>query len=313
MSALFACSRCFSRHPFEELSQGQQLCKECRGAFPIVKCTYCRSEFQQESKGSTSTICKKCEFNVKQYGKPSACEYCNIIAAFIGNKCQRCTNSEKKYGPPVTCEQCKQKCAFDRKDEDKKKVDGKMLCWLCTLSYRRALAKTKHSERHSSSSKSKEQQHSSSHKRPQRPDVTKVGLGEREDSGPAPKISRPIINRDSLVDPNSSDHVVAITELREQVATLQKQLSAKDQQLLAKEKQITELKAAQFQMEQEFRGKMKTMQKDHEAKVESLQLRIKNFQKEVAALNKGRSRTTTGNSAPVVSGSASGSDSPGTS
>ena len=24
---LFACSRCFSRHPFEELSQGQQLCK----------------------------------------------------------------------------------------------------------------------------------------------------------------------------------------------------------------------------------------------------------------------------------------------
>ena len=26
-SALFACSKCFSRHPFEELSQGQQLCK----------------------------------------------------------------------------------------------------------------------------------------------------------------------------------------------------------------------------------------------------------------------------------------------
>lgn len=28
MSAvLFACSKCFSRHPFEELSTGQQLCK----------------------------------------------------------------------------------------------------------------------------------------------------------------------------------------------------------------------------------------------------------------------------------------------
>ena len=26
-AALFACSKCFSRHPFEELSQGQQLCK----------------------------------------------------------------------------------------------------------------------------------------------------------------------------------------------------------------------------------------------------------------------------------------------
>uniref|UniRef100_A0A1B6CIY9 Protein FAM76A n=1 Tax=Clastoptera arizonana TaxID=38151 RepID=A0A1B6CIY9_9HEMI len=119
-TALFACSKCFTRHPFEELSSGQQLCKECRGNFPVVKCTYCRSEFQQTNKLSTSTICKKCEQNVKSYGKPTACEYCNIIAAFIGNKCQRCTNSEIKYGPPVTCEQCKQKCAFDRKDDDKK-------------------------------------------------------------------------------------------------------------------------------------------------------------------------------------------------
>lgn len=88
----------------------------------MVKCTYCRSEFQQASKGSTSTICKKCEQNVKSYGKPTACEYCNIIAAFIGNKCQRCTNSEIKYGPPVNCEQCKQKCAFDRHDDDKKVI-----------------------------------------------------------------------------------------------------------------------------------------------------------------------------------------------
>nr|CAG4636006.1 EOG090X02IW [Eubosmina coregoni]SVE69683.1 EOG090X02IW [Eubosmina coregoni] len=293
-TALFACSRCFSRHPFEELSQGQQLCKECRGAFPIVKCTYCRSEFQQESKGNTSTICKKCESNVKQYGKPSACEYCNIIAAFIGNKCQRCTNSEKKYGPPVTCEQCKQKCAFDRKDEDKKKVDGKMLCWLCTLSYRRALAKTKHSERHSSSSKTKEQHSHHNHhhsKRPQRPDVTKIGLGsEREETGPPAKIFRPMVNRDALVDPNSSDHIVALTELREQIATLQKQLSAKDGQLLTKEKQITELKASQFRMDQEFRVKMKTIQKEHEAKMDFLQQRIKTYQKEVAGLNKAKNK-----------------------
>lgn len=52
--------------------------------------------------------------------QPKPCQYCNIIATFIGNKCQRCTNSEKKYGPPHTCEQCKQHCAFDRKDDRKK-------------------------------------------------------------------------------------------------------------------------------------------------------------------------------------------------
>ncbi|KAJ7428747.1 hypothetical protein WISP_00833 [Willisornis vidua] len=49
--ALYACTKCNQRYPFEELSQGQQLCKECRIAHPIVKCTYCRSEFQQERYG----------------------------------------------------------------------------------------------------------------------------------------------------------------------------------------------------------------------------------------------------------------------
>lgn len=66
-----------------------------------------------------------------------------------------------------------------------------------------------------------------------------MGLSDREDTGPAAKIFRPMINREALVDPNSSDHVVAITELREQVATLQKQLTGKDNQLLAKEKQVS--------------------------------------------------------------------------
>jgi len=204
-----------------------------------------------------------------------------------------------------------------------------MLCWLCTLSYRRALAKTKHSERHSSSSKSKEQQHNNHHhnKRPQRPDVTKVGLGDREDTGPTPKVFRPMINRDTLVDPNSSDHVVAITELREQVATLQKQLSSKDHQLLLKEKQMTELKASQFRMDLDFRNKMKTVQKEHEAKVESIQIRLKASQKEVSALSKLKVKPTASSAAasaaaapppPTVilsSGrrSSSGSDSPGTS
>ena len=123
--------------------------QDCRGSFPVVKCTYCRSEFQQESKSSTSSICKKCEQNVQKYGKPTSCQYCNIIAAFHHGKCNRCHDSYKRYGPPKTCEQCKQKCAFER--EDKKKLDGKLQCWICSLSYKRALVRTKQSDptRHS--------------------------------------------------------------------------------------------------------------------------------------------------------------------
>lgn len=46
------------------------------------------------------------------------------------------------------------------------------------------------------------------------------------------------IPRVDQVDPNSSDHVVATTQLKEKIASLQKQLSAKDAQLLAKDRQV---------------------------------------------------------------------------
>ncbi|XP_063889174.1 protein FAM76A-like isoform X2 [Scylla paramamosain] len=314
MSALFACSRCFSRHPFEELSQGQQLCKECRGSFPIVKCTYCRSEFQQESKSSTVTICKKCESMVKQHGKPSACEYCNVIAAFIGNKCQRCTNSERKYGPPLSCDQCKQKCAFDRKDIDKKKVDGKLLCWLCTLSYKRALAKTKVTDpaRHShiklgsrsGHHKDKERHKLSGHnKRPNRPDVTKMPQEE-----PPAKVSR---NSGPMRDdPGTADQLVLITQLREQIAHLEKQLSGKDAQLLAKEKQMTELKASQFTIEQELRQKMKNVSREFDNKIELLQKKIREQSREIALLNRGKKKGDKNAVLSATDGGSSGTDSP---
>ena len=66
------------------------------------------------SKSKTSTICKRCEQNVAQYGKPSSCQFCQLPAAFVGGKCQRCSSYYKRYGPPKTCDQCKQKSAFDR-------------------------------------------------------------------------------------------------------------------------------------------------------------------------------------------------------
>lgn len=251
---------------------------------------------------------------VKQYGKPSACEYCNVIAAFIGSKCQRCTNSERKYGPPLTCDQCKQKCAFDRKDIDKKKVDGKVLCWLCTLSYKRALAKTKVTDpaRHShiklgsrsGHHKDKERPKLSGHnKRPNRPDVTKIPQEE-----PQAKVSR---NSGQVRDdPGTADQLVLITQLREHIANLEKQLSGKDAQLLAKEKQMTELKASQFTVEQELRQKMKTVTRDYESKVELLQKKIREQSREIAILSKGKKKGEKGAALSTTDGGSSGTDSP---
>ncbi|XP_053867582.1 protein FAM76A isoform X3 [Malaclemys terrapin pileata] len=317
MAALYACTKCHQRFSFEALSQGQQLCKECRIAHPIVKCTYCRTEFQQESK--TNTICKKCAQNVKLYGTPKPCQYCNIIAAFIGNKCQRCTNSEKKYGPPLSCEQCKQQCAFDRKD-DRKKVDGKLLCWLCTLSYKRVLQKTKEQRKHLSSSsrtslQEKEQfsrLSGGSHYNSQK--TLSTSSIQNEIPKKKPKFEAISANGDSFspdlaLDSPGTDHFVIIAQLKEEVATLKKMLHQKDQMILEKEKKvqpwtasthklqrelwttylkITELKADLQYQESQMRAKMNQMEKTHKEVMEQLQAKNRELLKQAAALSKGK-------------------------
>lgn len=77
-------------------------------------------------------------------------------------------------------------------------------------------------------------------KRPKRVDVTKLPPTDL-DNGPPNKAARnnvgPGIIRGEL-DPNSSDHVVAMTQLKEQIASLQKQINQKDAQLLSKDKMV---------------------------------------------------------------------------
>lgn len=55
------------------------------------------------------------------------------------------------------------------------------------------------------------------------------------------------------VDQNSSEHVVAMTQLKEQIASLHKRLKEKDRELLGKDKLITELKSNNFVSENEIR------------------------------------------------------------
>ncbi|XP_004394729.1 PREDICTED: protein FAM76A isoform X2 [Odobenus rosmarus divergens] len=305
MAALYACTKCHQRFPFEALSQGQQLCKECRIAHPVVKCTYCRTEYQQERyiQGSrsaldfrlsgesaspsashrvsfflnskTNTICKKCAQNVQLYGTPKPCQYCNIIAAFIGNKCQRCTNSEKKYGPPYSCEQCKQQCAFDRKD-DRKKVDGKLLCWLCTLSYKRVLQKTKEQRKHLSSSSRASHQ--------EKEQYSRLSGGSHYNS----------FSPDLALDSPGTDHFVIIAQLKEEVATLKKMLHQKDQMILEKEKKITELKADFQYQESQMRAKMNQMEKTHKEVTEQLQAKNRELLKQAAALSKSKKSEKSG-------------------
>ncbi|KAL9911030.1 protein FAM76A [Glossina fuscipes fuscipes] len=309
---LFACSKCFSRHPFEELSSGTQLCKNCRGSTSIVKCTYCRSEFQPNTK--SQNVCKKCEHNVNKYGKPSACECCKIVAAFGGSKCMRCASYEAKYGPPVQCDECKLRSAFDRRDENKK-VNGKLLCWLCTCAYKRALLKAQQDGRIPSKKRPHERSHrdsaSASAKKSSRSDLSKVtssgnagvnlsavnsaslDLPEKISRAASSCSGNGSIGLGSIagpavisIDPNSADHVVAITTLKERIASLEKRLSQKDKELLEKDKLLTELKGKNYEKEMEMRNKLKEIDRLHEMKVENLNRKVASLLKEIAGLKK---------------------------
>ncbi|CAF92295.1 unnamed protein product, partial [Tetraodon nigroviridis] len=266
-SALYACTKCNQRYPFEELSQGQQLCK------------------------------------------PKPCQYCNIIAAFIGTKCQRCTNSEKKYGPPQTCEQCKQQCAFDRKEEGRRKVgaihtcparllipflsckisfpkvDGKLLCWLCTLSYRRVLQKTKEQRKgfgsSNSSSLNEKDHHSRSHHHQHQ---------HRHSS------SHHNSSITQSMDSGGTDNFILISQLKEEVLSLKRLLQQRDQTILEKDRKLTELKADFQYQESNMRLKMNQMEKSHKDSMEQQQAKNRELMKQVAALSKGKKFERTGSS-----------------
>lgn len=74
-------------------------------------------------------------------------------------------------------------------------------------------------------------------KRPQREDVTKLSIS---DGGTPSKQSRTESRKDDGKTSNSaaSDHLVAMTQLKEQIGNLQRQLAQKDKDLLAKDRQV---------------------------------------------------------------------------
>lgn len=100
----------------------------------------------------------------------------------------------------------------------------------------------------------------SHNKRPQRVDVTKLGAPGNENNaqdghggggggGPGgqpplklPRTGNHRAHPGDPLDPNSSDHVVAMTQLKEQMASLQKQLSQKDGVILSKDKMVCAFK-----------------------------------------------------------------------
>lgn len=138
----------------------------------------------------------------------------------------------------MKCDICQQNCAFNRDDY---RVDGRLHCWLCRLSYKKALAKAKKlsendKNRNKKRSADEALKSNSSHKMSgsgssnNRHGMSKSLLDVPE------KIAK--TGNTGLIPNNNSDHVVAITQLKEQIETLQKKLTQKDSVILCKDKEV---------------------------------------------------------------------------
>ena len=121
------------------------------------------------------------------------------------------------------------------------------------------------------------------HKKPQRPDVTKMKPARRSSSSEEPlaKIAKKSQNRDS-----DTDHVAEITQLKEKIAGMQRTISSKNNELLAKAGEITAMKAKLFNEEKLIKEKMKKQQKIHDDKVHELNQKINSLQSELSRVRR---------------------------
>lgn len=134
-------------------------------------------------------------------------------------------------------------------------MDGKLLCWLCTLSYKRALAKARQVEtdrragrkRTHSNDKPQQVKENSSNGSGLKPISSSRGNGASGNDllgklHPLPELPPEKVGRmgnsGGIMDPNSSDHVIAMTQLKETIASLQRKLTMKDKELLEKDKMV---------------------------------------------------------------------------
>lgn len=276
IDVLYSCSSCHNKFKYDELSHGQQLCKSCRRKFPLVQCSYCRLDFHQLDSTSNDLVCDQCEKELELHGTPSNCSICNLPSAFKGTICIRCLHAQRKYGNPVNCEHCKLKCAFHKSTEAKKKVNGKTLCLLCTLNYKKTLFKRTNDSRH-------KDKHVSVSKKAKL-DVTSFSSATSSSSASSVPLYNPVssVTRMETMDPLASGLVQQNEKLQNEITSMKKQISLKDQQLLEKDKMICSLKADNLEREKDHRVKIQSLQKQHSDSVSVLKVEIQSLKKQLS-------------------------------
>ncbi|KAL3314509.1 Protein fam76b [Cichlidogyrus casuarinus] len=188
--------------------------------------------------------------------------------------CQRCLHYRTKFGDPTPCETCHKLCAFIKDEMSREKVDGKILCWLCTYNFK--LARNKEAAEKDSKKKSEQHkrhgvdfQHSRRHRRER---------NEAKDEENAPEN----YSSDSIY----NDHLLKISSLQDEIHQLQSQLEGKKMELIKKDNIIAELKTDLLDMDRMFKDKIAKLEHTYSEKQDQLVDTIKQLQKEKTEMSR---------------------------
>ncbi|VDK36302.1 unnamed protein product [Taenia asiatica] len=232
------------------------------------------------------TICPRCCSLKSRYGDPKPCTICQLPMAFgSALVCQRCLHYRTKFGDPRQCEKCLHMCAFYKDEASRSKVDGQVLCWVCTYNYKISKSKERLDKHQSKRSIFNESYFSKSH------DSTNSSAAKRHRA--EEYISRHSSNRsvnatNYSMDSAYNEHLLTIGQLQDDIKSLKRQLAQKDAELLAKDKLIAGLKSdlADYELQQRERAFKTELMTNEE--IERLKETIRTLKREKAELSTAR-------------------------
>ncbi|CAH8540185.1 unnamed protein product [Schistosoma turkestanicum] len=291
MEPLFSCTKCLHNFPQSEMSRSGQTCKGCSPHHSTFKqCEYCKSDFKYHYPGG---ICPHCQSMKNKYGEPQSCSICKLRTAFgSALVCQRCLHYRNRFGEPRQCNSCGNICAFLKDEASREKVDGQILCWVCTYNFKLARSKERSSHglnkrRHDSNPISTENRSKPSHD-----SLKKTCTGEYG----ARKIDTQALTTQALsLDSVYNEHLLTISQLQDEIKSLKRQLTLKDADLLTKDRTIAELRSDMIDIKNMNEDRIQKIKSAAQLEQDRLLATIRQLQKEKAMISQDMKRRRSNN------------------
>ncbi|CAL8103731.1 unnamed protein product [Calicophoron daubneyi] len=296
---MFECTKCFRNFPQSEMSRSGQMCKGCNPHHSTFKqCEYCRSDFKYYVYG---TICPRCQSLKSKFGEPQPCSICKLKTAF-GNAlvCQRCLHYRNRFGEPRECQNCGQNCAFLKDEASRQKVDGQILCWVCTYNFKLARSRERSdrgtNKRHLDAPSGTDSSLAKNDRNEQLKRTRSEDYNTHKSESHLFGSQQPPSTQNQSLDSVYNEHLLTIGQLQDEVKCLKRQLAQKDADMLAKDRTIAELRSEIIEIKETSEDRLLKYKASAQMEQERLTATIKQLQKEKVTLCHGlKKRKSTAN------------------